>query len=312
MIFSYKQHSLFIQQFLSLLNIERNLSPKTIKAYSYDLHQFISWHNKVHKNCINQLTIIEYFDYLQTECQLASKTILRKYASIKQYLSFLVEEGYANEKFFRFNSRRFQIPHPLPKTLNLSEIRLLITSTELTYYESNSAYTKALAYRDGTIIELLFCLGLRISEISKLQLTDYNEETSSILIHAKRNQERLLYISSNDVTQKLYFWIHIQRKILHPKTSSIFVNRFGNALSVHAIEDIFQKYRLLSGINPDATPHYLRHTFATHLLNNGASLRDVQEILGHKNISTTQVYTEVSIKRKQEVLERYNARNFLF
>lgn len=312
MNFSYKQHSLYIHQFLSMLKIERNLSPKTIHAYSYDLHQFITWHKNNKIQSLNQLSIMEYFDYLQTVRQLAPKTILRKYASIKQFLSFLVEEGYTNERFFRFNSRRFQVPHTLPKTLNLSEIRSLIKSTEYAYHNEKNTFSKTLAYRDGIIIELLFCLGLRISEISKLQMEDYDEDTSSILIHAKRNKERLLYISSKDVTNKLFFWIHTQRDILKPKTSFIFVNRFGNQLSVHAIEDIFQKYRQLSGINPNSTPHYLRHTFATHLLNNGASLRDVQEILGHKNLSTTQIYTEVSIQRKQEILNKYNARNILF
>lgn len=312
MIFSYEQQTLQIQQFLSLMKIERNLSSLTLKSYSYDLYQFIDWHKNTDHSLIDQLSLIEYFDYLQTDQHLASKSILRKYASIKQFLSFLNEENYACEKFFRFNSRKFRIPHSLPKTLSLSEVKRLIHSTELCYNRENSLYRKALIFRDGIIIELLFCLGLRISEISNLSLQDYQEDDSSILIHSKGNRERLLYISSPVVIHKLSLWLTIYRPLLTPSSSAIFINRFGRTLSTHAIEDIFQKYRLLSGINPNATPHYLRHTFATHLLNNGASLRDVQEILGHKNISTTQIYTEISLKRKQEVLTKFNARNYLF
>lgn len=312
MIFSYEEQHRQIQQFLSLMKIERNLSPLTLTSYSYDLYQFITWHEANMRSSINQLSIIEYFDYLQTKRRLSAKSILRKYASIKQFLSFLNEEHYASEKFFRFNSRKFRIPHALPKTLSLSEVKLLIHSTENQYLKADSSYHKALIFRDGTIIELLFCLGLRISEISNLTLQDYQPDEASILIHSKGNRERLLYISSSDVIDKLSLWISTHRKQLQPTSASLFVNRFGNPLSVHAIEDIFQKYRCLSGINPNATPHYLRHTFATHLLNNGASLRDVQEILGHKNISTTQIYTEISLKRKQEVLTKFNARNSLF
>ena len=92
----------------------------------------------------------------------------------------------------------------------------------------------------------------------------------------------------------------------------MFLNRYGNRLSIYGIENLFRKYRDLSSINPSSTPHYLRHSFATQLLNNGASIRDVQELLGHASIVTTQIYTEVSIDRRRQVLEKYNARNFLF
>lgn len=312
MQFIFEQQTKQLNQFLTLLRIERNLSPLTLNAYSYDLNCFFLWHRNQQKSSIDQLSILEYFDYLQSMRHLKPKTIQRKYISIKQFLSFLNEEGYAEEKFFRFNSRRLPLPHSLPKTLTLKEVQSLINATENSYHNANSSFSKAIIYRDGIVIELLFCLGLRISEISKLTLLDYNSEEESLLIHAKRNKERLLFISSPEVIEKLSIWIKKIRPILLPNSNHLFINRFGNPLSIHAIEDIFEKYRSLSNINTKATPHYLRHTFATQLLNNGASLRDVQEILGHQNISTTQIYTEISIKRKQEVLKNFNARNQLF
>ena len=98
---------------------------------------------------------------------------------------------------------------------------------------------------------------------------------------------------------------------MSPATTALFINRYGNRLSIYSIENIFYKYRDLSKINPSATPHYLRHSFATQLLNNGAGIRDVQELLGHSSIVTTQIYTEVSTARKKEVLMKYNGRNRL-
>ena len=98
---------------------------------------------------------------------------------------------------------------------------------------------------------------------------------------------------------------------MSPTTTALFINRYGNRLSIYSIENIFYKYRDLSNINPNATPHYLRHSFATQLLNNGAGIRDVQELLGHSSIVTTQIYTEISTARKKEVLMKYNGRNRL-
>lgn len=312
MLFSFANQVSLAKQFLSILKVERNLSTLSLNAYNYDINQFLSWHQTSSQKQINQFTVLDFFYYLQHTKNLNANSIRRKYISISQYLSFLNQEGFTNEKFFRFNFRRFTIPYSLPKTLSLSEVRRLIQSTETSYTTASSNYSKHLAYRDGLIIELLFCLGLRISEISKLMLSDYNKEDSSILIHSKRNRQRLLYISSPEVLEKLSFWISDVRLSFSPKSEHLFINRFGSPISIYAIEDIFKKYRTISNINPKATPHYLRHTFATQLLNNGASLRDVQEILGHQNISTTQIYTEISVKRKQTVLNNFNARNCLF
>ena len=160
------------------------------------------------------------------------------------------------------------------------------------------------------IIELLFCLGLRIGEIEALDIEDYNREDCSILIHGKGKKERMLFISSPIVCQKLNHWL-LTRLEMEPEGSAMFINKSGGRLSIFSIENIFYKYRELAKINPNSTPHYLRHSFATQLLNNGANIRDVQELMGHNSIVTTQIYTEVSLNRKKEVLMKYNGRNFM-
>jgi len=307
-------HELFLQysdRFLSDLSVQRNLSDKTLRAYRYDLNQLITWTNEMRLSDFDAASISRYFQFLQLKRRLNPRSIRRKYISVHQFCDYLLLSGLSPEPLFRFNTHRFQLPQPLPRTLTNSEIRSLILATEHEYQTLSSTFRKCICTRDMCIIELLFCLGLRISEISTLMLNDYNESACCLLIHGKRNRERMLYISSSTVTAKLNSWLKI-RAFLQPKVPNIFINKYGQPLSIYGIENIFNKYKLLAGINPQSTPHYLRHSFATQLLNNGASIRDVQELLGHSSIATTQIYTEVSAERKREVLSRFNQRNFLF
>lgn len=134
----------------------------------------------------------------------------------------------------------------------------------------------------------------------------YSERT--ILIHGKGRKQRLIYISCPQTWNNLTSWLKI-RKTKNPQTDKVFINRYGNQLGIHGIEYVYNQMKLHCGINSASTPHYLRHTFATNLLSNGADLRSVQEILGHASVSTTEIYTEVSAKRKIQVLNKYNYRN---
>lgn len=144
-----------------------------------------------------------------------------------------------------------------------------------------------------------------------MNVDDYNREEETLLIHGKGRKERMLFLSSPAVAKKLMGWLKF-RDCFRPSCNALFVNKYGDRLSIYSVENIFEKYKRKSMINPMATPHYLRHSFATQLLNNGATIRDVQELLGHNSIVSTQIYTEVSYARKKEVMMRYNERNFLF
>lgn len=310
MIFNLKQQQLYTSRFLNALSVERNLSPKTLLAYHCDINGLLVWHNSRKFPNINESSISSYFLYLQKDRQLRAKSIRRKYVSLGQYFNFLKLEYNINEIFFRFTSRKFHIPRNLPKILSNQEIRNLISVSTAEYQNSSSDYKRRLNTRNMCLIELLFCLGLRIGEAASLNLEDYCQEDSTILIHGKGSRERLLFISSPIVCQKLNLWIKTRQEML-PTSPALFINRYGERLSIYSIENIFYKYRDLSNINPNATPHYLRHSFATQLLNNGAGIRDVQELLGHSSIVTTQIYTEISTTRKREVLMKYNGRNRL-
>lgn len=310
MNYLYEQQKTYLTEFLNSLSIERNLSPKTLYAYKSDLSCMLSWLNVNKYVSLDTQTISNYFLYLQSEKKLSPRSIRRKYVSIKQFFQFINVEKGVNEIFLKFSSRKFQLPKSLPRILSKAEINQLISTVSAEYRTAPTEFFRRLCLRDMCIIEVLFCLGLRIGEVAALNLEDYDAEEASFLIHGKGNKERLLFISSAPVNSKLQKWIKI-RKEFNLKDDALFVNKYGNRLSIYSIENIFYKYRELSHINSSATPHYLRHSFATQLLNNGADIRAVQEILGHSSIVTTQIYTEVSLKRKREILLNFNGRNFL-
>lgn len=310
MDYIYEQQKKYMDNFIDTLIVERNLSNKTISAYKSDLICMFRWFNEKEYSTLNAKTVSLYFMELQVNKKLAPRSIRRKYVTLKQFFEYIGREQESNELLLNFSSRRFQLPKALPKTLSCEEISRLLSAAFYAYLDAESEYYQKICFRDMCILEILFCLGLRIGEVTELDINDYNAKESSVLIHGKGNKERLLYISSPTVNSKLQEWIMIRSK-LALDTPALFINKFGRRLSIYSVEKIFYKYRYIAKINPKATPHFLRHSFATQLLNNGADIRDVQELLGHSSIATTQIYTEVSLKRKREVLLKFNSRNFI-
>jgi integrase/recombinase XerC/integrase/recombinase XerD len=207
--------------------------------------------------------------------------------------------------------KNFKKSKRIPKTLSIEDVQKLLASPQIDYDSLESLFRKRICIRNSAIIELLFSTGIRIGELVDINLGDLDLEKQTLLIFGKGRKERNLYLSSLEVIKKIKEWLEI-RDCLNPKCDSLFINKYGHRLTIYSIEDIFYKYRNASNINSKATPHYLRHTFATQLLDNGADLRSVQEILGHSSVSTTEIYTEVSIQRKKDVLSKFNPRNNLY
>ncbi len=310
MQFVYEEHVGYLREFIEGLSVERNLSYRTLYAYRNDIEGMLRWYQKWEIGNFDSRTILEYFSYLQRERRLLAKSIRRKYVSVQQYCRFLNLEGKAKEIFLRFSSRKFQTPHILPRTLSRGDIRRLILLAEEEESLADTDFKKMLAVRNNCMIDLIYSLGLRIGEAAALNLEDYSREDSAVRIRGKGNRERVLYISSAAVREKMDRWLDIREED-NSLERAVFLNKYGRRISIYGIEKIFYKYRDRAGIAQEITPHSLRHSFATQLLENGAGIRDVQELLGHKSIVTTQIYTEVSLCRKREILEKYNGRNFL-
>lgn len=298
-----------ISYFLIEIENTKNLSSKTINAYKYDLHYFINYLNSHRIKKITKEVILNYISFLKEEYGLKTTSIRRKIVSLKLFLNFLNEK-----KVIKYNPSeqlnfKFKKEHKLPKTLQIIDIKNLLDEIDNSILFSKSEFQKKQCIRDLALIDLLISMGIRIGELVAISLDDINITERTVLIHGKGKKERMLFLSSKQTLQNLSNWLNA-RNFFKPKVNKLFINRYGNELSLYGAESIYEKHRKKAGL-PKSTPHYLRHTFATNLLSNGADIRSVQEILGHSSISTTEIYTEVSTNRKQEVLLKYNYRNNL-
>ena len=293
----------YINKFLNEIKNTKNLSEKTIKAYKSDLLDFFLFVNDL----INSKSIIDYIDYLNNHKQLKDTTIKRKIITIKQFVNYLYSKRVIKSNPFKGLKFRFKKERKLPKTLSINDVKKLLKTVSHSYHNDDSEHKIFQGCRDTAIIDLLICTGIRIGELTAIKLEDIYKYERSILIHGKGKKERFIYVSSNDTWKNLNRYLKLRKKYKF-KVEHIFVNKYGEPLTIYSIEDIYDKYIRKAKLS-HSTPHYLRHTFATNLLNNGADIRAVQEILGHSSVSTTQIYTEVSLARKQEVLMKYNYRN---
>ncbi len=293
-----------INQYLSIIKSTKNLSDKTIIAYRSDYSDFL---NFLQNKCIEENTVLLYLQYLTQVRHLKSSTINRKLISLKMLMKYLFQQGYIEQNYFQHNFR-LKKERKLPKTLTIVDVKKLLNYVQYKNDNAVGSYTMWIAARNLALIDILVSTGIRIAEASDIELNDIIASERTILIHGKGKKQRLIYISCPKTWVKIKKWLKI-RELRNVNTNKLFVNRYGDQLGVHGIEYIYNTIKRDSGINANSTPHHLRHTFATNLLSNGADLRSVQEILGHSSVSTTEIYTEVSTKRKKQVLDKYNFRN---
>lgn len=297
-----------ITEFLDYVKLTKNLSERSLKAYEYDLIQFNNYLLKTNRNEVTNAVLLEYINSLTTT--LKDKTIVRKIITLKMYFRY-IEENYDIKNPFNKLKFKFKTEKRLPKTLTKNEIKKLLLTLENELKKANTIFKIQETTRDIALIDLLISTGIRIGEAAKIELSDIINIERIILIHGKGRKQRLIYISCEETWKNLKNWLNI-RKDIKSTTNNVFINKYGEPISIHSIDAIYNKYKILANINPNSTPHYLRHTFATNLLANGADIRSVQELLGHSSISTTEIYTEVSYKRKKQVLNKYNMRNKLW
>ena len=223
---------------------------------------------------------------------------------------YLYQNHYISQNYFITHKFKFKKERKLPKTMTVKEVSFLLRYLAAQKEQASTSFARWRCVRNLALIDTIASTGIRVAEASSISIQDIAMSERVILIHGKGRKQRLIYISCPQTWDNLMQWIKV-RKACNPITDKLFLNRYGEQISIHGIEYIFNSVRDSCGINPHATPHYLRHTFATNLLANGADLRSVQEILGHSSVSTTEIYTEVTVKRKKQVLKRYNYRNRL-
>lgn len=292
--------------FLSAMQSTKNLSPKTVIAYQSDLSDFCRF---ISNREISDETIINYVQYLNQK-GLKGSTINRKLVVLKMLFDYLYQNHYISQNYFITHKFKFKKERKLPKTMTVKEVSSLLRYLAAQKEQASTSFAKWKCVRNLALIDTIASTGIRVAEASSISIQDIAMTERVILIHGKGRKQRLIYISCPQTWDNLIQWIKV-RKACNPVTDKLFLNRYGEQISIHGIEYIFNSVRDSCGINPHATPHYLRHTFATNLLANGADLRSVQEILGHSSVSTTEIYTEVTVKRKKQVLKKFNYRNRL-
>jgi integrase/recombinase XerC len=292
------------EAFISYLRYERNMSPETIRAYEKDLYQFMRFFRNrdgVKKSPaeINSLEIREFLANLR-EKNYQKTTIVRKLATIRSFYKFLLKKNYVQ------GNPLTEIPTPkvekkLPRFLGVEEVEKLLNAPKGDAFQS---------VRDRSILETLYSTGLRVSELTGLNIQDVDLSAEIIKANGKGSRERVVPVGSFAL-KAIKHYIELREKLLSPgakQTDALFLNRFGERLSSRSIRKILDKYIRMTGLDERTSPHTLRHSFATHLLNRGANLRIVQELLGHKHLSTTQIYTHVTTNNLKQVVEEAHPR----
>ena len=293
-----------IEQFLEHLRYERNVSAHTLRNYSSDLEQFVQFLTPDEKRKtpdiseIDHLTIREWMAALHT-AQKSKRSIARKLAALRTFFQFLVREGVLEMNPAKLVSTP-RLEKKLPKHLSIEDAIRFIESPNP---ESD------LGKRDRAMLELMYATGVRVAELTTLNLADVDFRNQLIRVTGKRRKQRIVPFG-DPAGEALRNYLKVRDKFLFNAPVSkrdeeaLFLNYQGTRITTRSVGRMVDKYiRLCAGMH-NISPHALRHSFATHLLDSGADLRDIQELLGHARLSTTQVYTHVSMEKLIEVYDK--------
>jgi integrase/recombinase XerC len=286
-------------QFLRSLR-ERNASPHTIKAYTGDLDQFTNYVGPLEWRKIDHLTIRGFLSHLFTK-RLSKASIARSLAAVRSLYRWLAQEGFVEQNPAALVATP-KLPKKLPRVPTIEEINGVLDSqmAELTRFPE----------RDQLIFELLYGCGIRNSELIGINLDDIRGSNEAILIRGKGKKER--YVPFGDsVKSSLSAYLPARQQTLSRRkknTNALLINRLGGRLTTRSVGRIVKKIAVAKGLPPDVHPHTLRHAFGTHMLEEGADLRAIQEMLGHERLSTTQRYTQLSMRHVMQVYDETHPR----
>ncbi|EMF0130294.1 site-specific tyrosine recombinase XerD [Enterococcus hirae] len=287
-----------INDYLHYLTIECGLSLNTRKSYERDLLQYLhyledeqitSWQD------VDRYVVINYLEKMHDEKK-APATVTRMITSLRRFHQFLRQERLTDHDPMQHIDTPKKV-QKLPSTLSLTEVERLIETPDT---------TKNLGIRDRAILEVMYATGMRVSELVGLKLSDLHLSLGLVQTLGKGDKERIIPLGDYAI-QWLERYLDEARPLLvaNPSETHVFVNHHGTGLSRQGIWKNLKQLVREAGINKEVTPHTLRHSFATHLLENGADLRTVQELLGHADISTTQIYTHITKKRMTDVYKQH-------
>lgn len=275
-----------IEDFLNYLLIDRKYSMNTKKAYESDLNQFMGFLKEQNIISVQQIQKTIIRDYLAFLAHLHNdeRSIAHKLTVIRQFYKYLMIEKIVEDSPIEGISQP-KLKKTLPKVLSLKEVDQLLAIPLNTKYD----------FRNKAMLELMYASGLRISELIHLKVHDVNAEMATVRVLGKGNKERIVPLGDYALAALLLYQVEYRSQLLKKeRTDDLFLSSRGTSMSRQAFFKIVKQCAKEQGIKKDLSPHTLRHSFATHLVENGADLRSVQELLGHSDISTTQIYTHLS------------------
>ncbi|MCK9594608.1 MAG: site-specific tyrosine recombinase XerD [Candidatus Omnitrophica bacterium] len=290
-----------IESFLNYLSVERGLSKNTIISYRDDLVTYSGFLKSLGLDAFSKAnrSAVTDFMFFQKDKGLAPNSIARRLAAIRMFHRFLVRERVLkNDPTSLVDSPKLW--QKIPETLSVNEAEALISQPNLRDDQG---------IRDRAILETMYATGMRVSEVVNLRIDNVNKEVGFLRCIGKGNKERIIPLGKKAVISLERYISSSRRNLLKKKESEfLFLNRFGKKISRQSLWKIVKLYSRMAGIKKPMKPHILRHSFATHLLERGADLRSVQEMLGHSNISTTQIYTHINKDRLKSIHRMYHPR----
>ncbi len=288
-----------LRRFLLYLAAERGLAGNTLAAYRRDVQDLLRFFDQ-RRLTLASAQADDYRHYLQEQSRIgqSTKTVARRLAAIRSLLRYLATEGIETEPILR----QLERPKPerdLPRVLSREQVNRLIAAPDP---------RSSLFARDVAILELLYACGLRATELCELKLRDVNLEVGCVRVLGKGAKERVVPMGQAAQEAIARYLSESRPKLARPTTDTLFVSRSGKPMERIGLWMLVEKYGKRSGLFNEVSPHTLRHCFATHLISGGADLRIVQELLGHSDVATTQIYTHVDQDRLKSVHKRFHPR----
>lgn len=291
-----------IGQFLRYLALEKNSSELTVKSYREDMTALVEYLAQIHCGKIPEpqmVTMLELRAYVSAmhEANYAPSTISRRLASLRSFYRFCQREEIVDVNLAKA-LRNPRSVRPLPHFLTTEEIDVLLNAP---------SPTEPFGLRDRAILEVAYSAGLRVSELVGLNDQDVDFQEGILIVRGKGRKERLALLGSF-ASKALLEWLKVRRLASNLSETPVFTNKFGTRLTTRSVGRMLEKYLKITGLDLRTSPHTLRHSFATHLLDRGADVRSVQELLGHKSLETTQIYTHLTTAKLLDIYEKAHPR----
>lgn len=289
----------YIDDYLNYILLEKRLSNNTYDSYTFDLECFKNYFNNKKIDNIKENDIVLYLEYLKEEKKLSSRSIERHLTTIRGFFKYLVKMEIIKYDITK-NIDNLKIGKHLPMTLSIDEVNKLM----------DIPLDNPFNYRTKAMLEVMYGSGLRVSELVNLTLNDIDLYNDTILVHGKGSKERIVPLGDY-AKEYLIKYLEVRNSLIKRKNGNpdkLFLNNHGKPITRNGFNFLLNKLLKEKGIDKEITPHTLRHSFATHMLDNGADLRTIQELLGHSDIVTTRIYTHVSKKQIQSNYDKYETR----